>query len=99
MKKILLSFFICFAFSTSAQEMSSIPDLFSFSEPLTASTSKTSKSGNKIVSRINNPMNVEVRRIDFKDLGNLASAKKFDTLSPGYLSIKIPKRKKKKGYV
>lgn len=101
MKKILLLIFICASISLSAQETSSLPDLFSFSEPLTlTSSTKFSKSGNdKMGSRIKNPMNVEVRKVTFKNMENLATAKEFDTLSPSYLTVKIPKRKKKKGYI
>ncbi len=101
MKKTLLFIFLSACLSLSAQEVTTLPDLFEFSEPLKVNgLSKLSKSASaKMSSRLNNPMNIEIRKVTFKNMASLATAKKFDALSPGYLTIKIPKRKKKKGFI
>lgn len=97
MKKLLLFLFIVCAITlVNAQE--ELPTLFDFSEPVIKLKSNTKSKNNKTTNRINNPINLEVRKLKFQSMNQIANYSKNSNKNLGYFKIKIPKRRKKKGY-
>ena len=91
--KTKILFIIAFVFasiSMYAQENTSIPTLFE----VDSSNGNTKRSGPKMQGLANNPINLEVRKLKFPNLMEMARQKKLNNESPSYFQFSLPKGKK-----
>jgi hypothetical protein len=84
----------------SAQEKSkeTIPTLFEFEEPIDNSTTSARLIGAKMMNRINNSINLEIRNLSFINPSNLLKSKSTNNDKAGFFNIKLPSNNKKSSF-